>query len=470
MPELPEVETVVRTLEHQLGQPTIAAVHVYWPHIIARPSAARFAKLLCGRRIVGYGRRGKFLIFSLSSGTLVAHMRMEGKFYVYPSATERDKHTHVVFDLVDGRQVHYNDTRKFGRMWLYEDGQAITALDELGYEPWDPELTGDRLHAFCRHKRLPFKTMLLDQSMIAGIGNIYADEISFSVGIDPCRPACMVSARQWDDVIDNTRRILTQAISDGGTTIRSYTSSLGVTGRFQQHLMVHSRQGEACHDCGQTIVKTFVNGRGTCYCPRCQHPTPAVIGVTGTIGSGKSTFMGYIAATGAPTISCDDINRQLLEEPLVTGRLASMLGCQVQQVDRTYIAARIYKDEKLRHMVETYLHDLIDQRLQQWYQEHADAKVVYVEVPLLFESGWWRRFSCNVLLMAPRRQIEGRLTAQRGLDRQQIEDIVAAQMDQDAKKKLADVVIVNNGTLDRLAGQAAKLAAGLAGIMDGKVD
>ena len=268
MPELPEVETVVRTLEYQLGNVGIASCEVLYPNIIDNVEVNVFCELLKNERFTSYSRRGKYLIFTLDTKVLVCHLRMEGKFYVEKNLSLVDKHTHVIFTLDDGRYLLYHDVRKFGRMYLYDKNEPLSCLSKLGLEPWDSELNVEYLRS--KAKDMPIKQFLLDQSIIAGIGNIYANEICFALNV---LPMCSVSAftnEMFEQVIVHTRRILENAIASGGTTIRSYTSSLGVDGRFQLSLMVHGRDKEECKICHEKIVKIQLKGRGTYYCPRCQ--------------------------------------------------------------------------------------------------------------------------------------------------------------------------------------------------------
>lgn len=457
MPELPEVETVVRTLEMQLGKPVITAVKVYWPNIIANCSPKEFEEGLTGRQIIGYRRRGKFLIFDLDQGTLVAHLRMEGKFYVYPNTQPKDKHTHVIFTLADHRQIHYNDVRKFGKMWLYKQNEKVDAWGDLGYEPWDENLNGMVLRQYCHRSGLPIKTALLDQQMIAGIGNIYANEISFASGINPAFPARYVSEDQWDIIIENTRRILNQAIDEGGTTIRSYTSSLGVTGRFQQDLMVQSRENEPCRHCNTPIVKTKIMGRGTYYCPKCQRMTPVMAAVTGTIGSGKSEVMAAINEKGYSTISCDDINRKLLAETSVKKQLAKYLNCKPEQIERGYLALRIYNEPETKKQIEEYLHGLIWEKVEEFKQQHLDEKIIFVEVPLLFESGWDRRFGLNIVISADKKALVKRLKDNRGMTSEQIDKVLSNQLPNEVKCQKADVVLTNNSTLQAVKQQLDRI-------------
>lgn len=269
MPELPEVETVVRTLEYRLQKACIERVEVRYPPMIAHPDADAMAHVLEHQHFRQFARRGKYLLFHLDRGTLIVHLRMEGKFYVDQDAVI-DRHTHVIFYLADGRRLLYHDTRKFGRMYYYPDGEDMLCLKKLGKEPWDDTLSGKELYHRYHTSRLSLKQLLLDQSVICGIGNIYANEICFAMRKRPSTPVSRLSKPDFDRMIAYSRTILQQAIEAGGTTIRSYTSSLGVDGRFQVSLMVHGRQKEPCRICQTPIKKVMWKGRGTYYCPCCQ--------------------------------------------------------------------------------------------------------------------------------------------------------------------------------------------------------
>ncbi len=449
MPELPEVQTVISTLEKQMGHPQIRGVRVIYPRILANKSPEDFSAALEGQRIEAYGRRGKFLLFTLSDYLLIAHLRMEGKFYYFHEHVEPYKHTHLVIELDNG-ELHYNDVRKFGRFYLYEKNEAAACLDKLGPEPFSDELTAGFLKKHCRNLQVPIKSQLLDQSMIAGIGNIYANEICFACHLDPLRPAGFLSAEKWEEVISQTRRILGEAIEAGGTTIRSYTSSLGVTGLFQQNLYVQSRQGEKCRECGCEIAKTRVNGRGTYYCPECQKSQPIVIALTGSIGSGKSEASAYLQSKGYPMISCDAVNSQLLEERETLENLAEILNCPVERLDRNYIASRIFADALLRKQVESYLHGRILERIRKWISDNESEPLLFVEVPLLFEADWDRYFDYSLLIYADEEVLYSRLRKNRGMSDEQIAQRLASQMSVAEKRQRCDQAIANDTTLSQL--------------------
>lgn len=271
MPEGPEVEVVVRTLRKQIQYQTITDVKIFYPKLIEKTSYP-FEKIQ-GQTLLQFNRIGKYLIFTLNDYQWVCHLRMEGKFYIYKQLPTSLKHIHMILTLCDGRKLCYHDTRKFGRMGLYpieKNLYDLPPLIQVGYDFTDPKLTSVYLYHALHHSKRSLKAALLDQSIIAGIGNIYADEICFACRLDP-RSRCMkISKKDCDNIIYYTRFILKKAIESGGTTIRDYTSSLGVTGRFQLHLKVHGRAGKACLRCGHTIEKIKVAQRGTYLCRHCQ--------------------------------------------------------------------------------------------------------------------------------------------------------------------------------------------------------
>lgn len=273
MPELPEVETVKETLKLQVLNKKIKNVKVLYSNIIEYPASDIFIKELIGQTINDIKRRGKWLLFELDNYYLLSHLRMEGKYNIRNPKDSYDKHEHVCFEFTDNTELRYKDTRKFGRMHLIckDDLYTSKPLNELGLEPWDELLTVEYLKDKYKSKKNPIKTVILDQSIIVGIGNIYADEILFLSNINPFTKASELESESLQKIIDNTRRVLTDAIKMGGTTIRTYTSSEGVHGRFQQNLLVHNHEGDLCPVCKNIIVKVQINGRGTYYCEKCQN-------------------------------------------------------------------------------------------------------------------------------------------------------------------------------------------------------
>ncbi len=268
MPELPEVETVKETLKKQILNQKILDVIVNYPNIIEKPSVLEFIKKIKNQTIIDIKRRGKWLLFELNDYYLLSHLRMEGKYYIKNFNDEVTKHQHVIFKFQDF-ELRYNDTRKFGRMYLLNKDNIYNnkPLNELGFEPWDNKLNVNYLKEKYKNKILPIKTVLLDQSIITGIGNIYADEILYLSKINPYKKTNTLSDDELNSIIINTKVVLEKAINLGGTTIKSYTSSEGVHGRFQNELLVHTKKN--CPK-NHKIIKVKINGRGTYYCDKCQ--------------------------------------------------------------------------------------------------------------------------------------------------------------------------------------------------------
>ena len=272
MPELPEVETVKETLKLKLIGKKIKDVKVYYDGIIAYPEVKEFSKQIKNLPIKDIKRRGKWLMFDLDKYYLLSHLRMEGKYFFKNKKDKLDNHEHVVFTLDDDEELRYRDTRKFGKMYLIkkEDINSIGPIKDLGLEPWDDSLNINYLKDKYKNKRLPIKTVLLDQSIIVGIGNIYADEILFLSKLNPLIKCCDLKDNDLDNIIKYTKEVLEKAIKLGGTTIRTYTSVDGVHGRFQNELLIHGKDKDVCPNCGQPIEKIRVGGRGTYYCINCQ--------------------------------------------------------------------------------------------------------------------------------------------------------------------------------------------------------
>lgn len=272
MPELPEVETVKENLKKRLINTKINDVKVLYNNIIAYPDTNTFEKTLKNKKVKDITRRGKFIIFDLEDYYLLSHLRMEGKYFIKNKNDQINKHEHVIFNLDNNQELRYMDTRKFGKMFLIqkENIDTIGPLKELGLEPFDKKLTTNYLKEKIKNKIIPIKTALLDQSIIAGIGNIYADEILFLSHVNPLKKSNTLKEKELNNIIKSTKEVLNKAIAKGGTTIHTYTSVDGIKGTYQDSLFVHNKEKELCKVCQTQIKKIKVGGRGTYYCPHCQ--------------------------------------------------------------------------------------------------------------------------------------------------------------------------------------------------------
>lgn len=271
MPELPEVETVRLSLKPRLINKKIISVDVYWPNMIVDIPVLEFQNKLIDQTFIDIQRRGKWLIFELDNYYLLAHLRMEGKFFFKEKDEEKNKHEHIIFKLEDV-ELRFHDIRKFGKMYLLNKDELLIKkpLRDLGVEPFDSNLTVSYLRDKYAKRNLPIKSVLLDQRIIVGIGNIYADEILFLSKINPYKRAKDLTTKELEQIIKNTRIILQKAIDAGGTTIRSYVSLDNKKGSFQHELLVHGRVNLPCKKCKTLIIKEVIGGRGTYYCSSCQ--------------------------------------------------------------------------------------------------------------------------------------------------------------------------------------------------------
>lgn len=271
MPELPEVETVRRGLEALIVGKTILRVDVSLARIIRHPSVLEFQERLQNKRIESVGRRGKYLLFEVPPYTLVSHLRMEGQYRVAQPADSIAPHTHVIFYLSDDTELRYRDVRQFGTMDAISEFEEMpSGVTALGPEPFDAALSAQSLRECLHRRNAPIKSVLLNQSCIAGLGNIYVDEALFLAGIHPLTKASRIGEKRAKLLLESIRDVLTRAIDAGGSSVRTYVNGYGRHGGFQMQLHVYGRNGEPCLRCGQPIEKTRLGGRGTHFCPNCQ--------------------------------------------------------------------------------------------------------------------------------------------------------------------------------------------------------
>ncbi|MBC6342893.1 bifunctional DNA-formamidopyrimidine glycosylase/DNA-(apurinic or apyrimidinic site) lyase [Lactobacillus kimbladii] len=272
MPEMPEVETVRRTLLPLIKGKTIKEVTVWYPKIITG-DAKEFARKLAGKKIVTIDRYAKYLLIRLSDNlTIVSHLRMEGKYRLVKINTKKDKHDHVQIIFSDNSALRYNDVRKFGRMQLIKTGteKEKTGIGKLGAEPNSAAFTVSYLQTGLARKKKNIKNTLLDQSIVAGLGNIYVDEVLWETKIHPLSQANSIPAKKVAELHDNINSLIELAIAERGTTVHTYLDANGKTGGFQKMLQVYGHKGEPCVRCGTPLEKIKVNGRGTTFCPKCQ--------------------------------------------------------------------------------------------------------------------------------------------------------------------------------------------------------
>lgn len=277
MPELPEVETVRRGLQKQLPGLTISAAKVLRPESIGHPSPSAFAKQIVNHTFQSIDRRGKYLLINLSDGAgLAVHLRMSGRMLIVDSGKSKKPgpHVRVTLTMNGGKQLWFEDMRVFGRMWYVAPGESfddiVSGLADLGIEPLQGQLNAKYLKSAFSNRKQPIKSALLDQTVIAGIGNIYADESLHISGVAPTAPANSLSNKQYGILAENIIAVLANAIELGGSSIRDYVNSEGVNGNYQHSAFVYGREGKPCTKCKTVISRIKLAGRSSHFCPRCQ--------------------------------------------------------------------------------------------------------------------------------------------------------------------------------------------------------
>ncbi len=274
MPEVPEVQTLVDDLSTAgMVDQTITAARVYWPRSVATPAASAFCRQLRGKTIASIGRRGKFLVLSLvPTSYLLIHLRMSGRLHLVAAKTRRSKHEHISLHLGNSQQLRLHDTRKFGRMYLVENPQTV--LGKLGVEPLDRHFTAKALQRMLRTRARQIKPLLLDQTFIAGLGNIYVDEALWAAHIHPLRTASSLSAAESAALQRAIRRVLRRGLKNLGTSLgtgrANFYSVARRKGRNQDQLMVFRRSDLPCPRCKTPIERIIVGQRSTHICKRCQ--------------------------------------------------------------------------------------------------------------------------------------------------------------------------------------------------------
>lgn len=264
MPELPEVETIVRALRPQLTGRRILSAELLWNRTLATPSPKKFAELIAGQEITGIGRRAKYLDLQLPNLHLFVHLRMSGDLWVKETDYAAEKHDRLLLTLSDGRKLVFNDPRKFGRVWLTPHPEDVTG--HIGPEPFDPAFTPHILHNRLLERRRQMKPLLLDQAFLAGLGNIYTDEALHLSGLHPLRLSDTISFDEATKLYHAIRTVLLAGIEHNGASIDwAYRG-----GTFQNHFRVYDRAGQPCPTCGTPIERTVVGQRGTHFCPTCQ--------------------------------------------------------------------------------------------------------------------------------------------------------------------------------------------------------
>ena len=270
MPELPEVETIKNELLPHIVGRRVIGVTLFWEGIVRQPSVKEFCPRLIGQGFTGIRRRGKYLIFSLTSGeVLIIHLKMTGSLLLKPTSAECGRFVRAILHLDNGTEIHFRDPRKFGVMWLVDNAESV--VSKLGPEPLEPGFTPKILAQRLARRTAPIKALLPDQTVIAGIGNMYADEALFAAGIHPLRSGGSLSSVEMECLHRAIQQVLRSAIGNKGASVDTYFRPDGTLGTaHSQFKVAHRLSGKLCPVCGTTIERIVVRNRGTYFCPHCQ--------------------------------------------------------------------------------------------------------------------------------------------------------------------------------------------------------
>ena len=269
MPELPEVETIKNELTPNIVGRKLTGVTLFWDGIVRQPSVADFRSRLTGQKITGLARNGKYLIIGLTSNDLlIIHLKMSGSLLISRDSSEPPKYTRAIIHLDKGTNIFFRDPRKFGAMWLVKD--KMTVVGRLGPEPLEDDFTPQVLAQRLKNRTAPIKALLYDQSFIAGIGNMYADEALFAARIHPLRPGGSLPQNEIERLHTAIKQVLWSAIGNKGASVNTYFRPGGELGTAHFQFKVAHGRGKTCPNCGTAIQRITVRNRGTYFCPRCQ--------------------------------------------------------------------------------------------------------------------------------------------------------------------------------------------------------
>lgn len=395
MPELPEVETVVVTLQDKVLGLTFDTPTVY-VHRLIQTDEKQFVSLLKGKTILSLSRRGKWIIFHLSEKKkLLFHLRMEGKIFVVLQQSFSSSHLSLFMPFEHSPYgLAFYDVRKFGCAYFLDEGD-LGPLKTLGKEPFEYR-DGKEFYDVIHPLSKPLKEILMNQTIISGIGNIYADEICFASRLSPFKLVCSLTVDECKNVIENAKKILQQAIDYKGTTVKSYQSSENHSGEYQEMLKVYGREGKECLVCHQTkIEKRRLGGRSVSYCPLCQK-TGINVAVTGKIASGKSLVTSYFKEEGFCSFSADDEVHKMYHDPIFLAKLKCLFPMIfTPKLDKKKITSLLSIDKKFKRTYETFIFKEIKKKINDFIIEN-DAYDKVFEIPLLFDSHMEKDFTFTV--------------------------------------------------------------------------
>lgn len=394
MPELPEVETVKRELKPLLEGKRLDTPIIYWKKAVHSP-LEEYQTALKGKTITSVERRGKYILFYLDDGhKLLFHLRMEGKLYVVKKENHSLSHLSLFLPFMDTAEgLAFYDTRKFGvTYYLRNDEEG--PLDKVGLEPYDIKDSNYLYQKYHSSSKM-LKELLLDQSIMSGLGNIYANEVLYACKLSPFLSGKKTTKENCDHILKESIRILDTAIEHNGSTIRTYHAKDGMPGEFQNFLQVYSKHNKECPICHHKIEKRFVSGRGTEYCPVCQN-TGLTIAITGKIASGKSLAVHYFGKEGFLTWSADECVHELYSDKTFLKELKEKFPIVfTPELDKKKIATLLSSDKVFKRKYLSLIFSKVKEKANSFIIHHNNKDKV-LELPVLFDAHMQHDFSIIV--------------------------------------------------------------------------
>lgn len=451
MPELPEVTTICRILKPKILNKTFKNICFLYPKLLINKEVDQVKNLIINSTITDITNIGKIILIKLSNNyQLIIHLRMEGKLFYFenkeqlPSKKQSDS---CLMEFTDNSFLLYNDTRKFGLFKLEkQEKEENSLLANLGLDIFN--YTNEDFNKLIENKNNTsdtIKQFITNQHMILGIGNIYADEILFKSQISPFKKARELNEDSYKTILTNAKEILSIAIDNKGSTISSYHPDFNTEGGFQNFLKVYDKKGELCPICKTKIEKRFLSGRGTSFCPHCQHVEKSY-SLTGPISSGKSTALNIFKELNFTTLSIDEVVHKLYEQKSYIKQVETLFPELIinNKISKQILTEKL-KNPYFKKQYESFLYPKLKDYVNTFLNKNFDKKVV-VEIPLLFESNMQTLFSYNIGITSNKQE---ELIKQRDKDYKTKLEINKNSLFYKNINKL-DYIIENNSTKEEL--------------------
>lgn len=469
MPELPEVETIKNVLKSILVGNKITKIDVL-RDVTIQGDKKTFVNTLTGQEFKDITRYGKYLFLHLTNNlVIISHLRMEGKYYELLENEPNTYFSRVVFHLNNGHKVCYDDSRCFGILKLSTEDcyKQEPEIIKLGKEPFDIEDV-TYLVNHCKKSNIPVKSTITDQTLIAGIGNIYADEVLFDCKIHPLTPSRLISKEQWENIISSSREILKLAIKSGGSTIKSYHPGKDIDGKFQVNIKAYGKYGEVCPNCGTPFRFIKVGGRGTTFCPNCQQKQgkPIKIALIGKVAAGKTTVLETFKSYGADIICCDDLITKLYSTKEIANNIAKLFSLEFKDVvDKKELRQYLLNNPKDIKKLQNYIYPIVISEVSKVFK-HSKAKMIVCEAPLLFEAKMEEMFD-EIIAVDINEEIQIKRLLERNPETGKfLKQLSDKNNSFEKNKKKANIIIENNEGLSELINRTKEIISKLLNRLD----